>query len=288
MDFAVILGLDVVSGVATLVLISLGLAIIFGMMRIINLAHGEFLMLGAYATVVSTNLGLNIWLAMLVVSPLFVGLVGLFVERTLIRFLYGRLVDTMLATWGLSLFIVGLTTQIFGNTIKGVPTPLGGFEVGAYKSSLYTPFLACMALLLLCGVILVLRYTRFGLIARATMQNPNMASALGVNPTHVYMVTFGIGAAVTGLAGGLLAPVSGISPTMGGAFVAKAFITVVGGGAAILAGTASASALFGTINQLASYATTPVFGEVMLLVAATLLIRVLPEGITGRFFRGSL
>ena len=288
MDFAVILGLDVVSGIATLVLISLGLAIIFGMMRIINLAHGEFLMLGAYATVVSTNLGVNVWVAMLVVSPVFVGLVGLVIERTLIRFLYGRLVDTMLATWGLSLFLVGLVTTIFGNTIKGVPTPLGGFEVGAYRSSYYTLFLALMATLLLCGVIVVLRYTRFGLVARATMQNPNMASALGVNPTKVYMVTFGIGAAVTGLAGALLAPVSGISPTMGGAFVAKAFITVVGGGAAILAGTASASALFGTINQLASYVTTPVFGEVMLLVAATVLIRVLPEGITGRFFRGSL
>ncbi len=212
-------------------LISLGLAIIFGMMRIINLAHGEFLMLGAYATVLSTNHGVNIWISMLVISPLFVGLVGLFVERTLIRFLYGRLVDTMLATWGLSLFIVGLVTTIFGNTINGVPTPLGGFEVGVYRSDLYTPFLAFVALLLLVGVIVVMRYTRFGLIARATMQNPNMASALGVNPTRVYMATFGIGAAVTGLAGGLLAPVSGVAPTMGSAFVAKAFITVVGGGA---------------------------------------------------------
>ena len=288
MDFAAILGLDVLNGIATLVLISLGLAIIFGMMRIINLAHGEFLMLGAYATVVSTNLGLNVWVAMLVVAPVFVGLVGLVIERTLIRFLYGRLVDTMLATWGLSLFLVGLVTTIFGNTIKGVPTPLGGFELGNYRSSYYTLFLAAMAVLLLAGVIGVLRYTRFGLIARATMQNPNMASALGVNPTRVYMVTFGIGAAVTGLAGALLAPVSGISPTMGGAFVAKAFITVVGGGASILAGTAAASSLFGTINQLASYATTPVFGEVMLLAAATVLIRILPEGITGRFFKGSL
>ena len=288
MDFATILGLDVLNAVASLVLVSLGLAIIFGMMRIINLAHGEFLMLGAYATVTTTNHGVNIWIAMLVVAPLFVGLVGLLVERTLIRFLYGRLVDTMLATWGLSLFMIGLVTQIFGNTITGVPTPLGGFKVGAYTSSLYTLFLAFMALLLLAGVIFVMRFTRFGLIARATMQNPNMASALGVNPTRVYMVTFAIGAAVTGLAGGLLAPVSGISPTMGSAFVAKGFITVVGGGASILAGTASASTLFGFINQMGSYFSTPVFGEVILLVAATILIRILPEGITGRFFKGSL
>ena len=107
MDLVAIIGLNVLSGIASLVLISLGLAIIFGMMRIINLAHGEFLMLGAYATVVSTNHGVNVWISMLVVSPVFVGLVGLLVERTLIRFLYGRLVDTMLATWGLSLFIVG-------------------------------------------------------------------------------------------------------------------------------------------------------------------------------------
>ncbi|WP_131118109.1 branched-chain amino acid ABC transporter permease [Lichenihabitans psoromatis] len=288
MDLVAIIGLNVLSGIASLVLISLGLAIIFGMMRIINLAHGEFLMLGAYATVVSTNLGVNVWIAMLVVSPIFVGLVGLLIERTLIRFLYGRLVDTMLATWGLSLFIVGLITTIFGNTIKGVPTPLGGFQVGAYRSDLYTLVLAFVALALLVAVVVVMRFTRFGLIARATMQNPNMASALGVNPTRIYMLTFGIGAAVTGLAGGLLAPVSGVSPTMGSAFIAKAFITVVGGGASILAGTASAAMLFGFINQLGSYFTTPVFGEVILLVAATVLIRILPEGITGRFFKGSL
>jgi len=177
MELAAILALDVLNGVASLILLCTGLAIIFGMMRIINLAHGEFLMLGAYATVVSTNAGVNIWVAMLVVAPLFVGAVSLVVERCLIRFLYGRLVDTMLATWGLSLFIVGLVTTIYGNTIQGVPTPLGGFSIGAYRSSLYTLFLVAMAALLLAAVWTVLRYTRLGLIARATMQNPNMAAA---------------------------------------------------------------------------------------------------------------
>lgn len=288
MDLAAIVGLNVLGGIASLVLISLGLAIIFGMMKIINLAHGEFLMLGAYAAVLSAHHGVNIWIAMLLIAPVFVGLVGVVVERVLIRFLYGRLVDTMLATWGLSLFIVGLVTTLFGNTISGVPTPLGGFSVGYYHSDLYTPFLAMVAVLLLCGVVMVMRFTRFGLIARATMQKPDMAAALGVNPDRVYMSTFGVGAMVTGLAGGLLAPISGVAPTMGAAFIAKAFITVAGGGASMLAGTASASLLFGTINQIGSYMTTPVFGEVILLVAATLLIRVLPEGITGRFFKGSL
>ncbi|TSD84748.1 branched-chain amino acid ABC transporter permease [Mycobacterium sp. KBS0706] len=288
MDLAAILALDVLNGVASLILLCTGLAVIFGMMRIINLAHGEFLMLGAYATVVSTNAGVNIWVAMLVVSPLFVGAVSLVIERCLIRFLYGRLVDTMLATWGLSLFIVGLVTTIYGNTIQGVPTPLGGFSIGAYRSSLYTLFLVAMAVLLLAAVWAVLRYTRLGLIARATMQNPNMAAALGVSPNRVYMATFAVGAAITGLAGGLLAPVSGVVPTMGAAYVAKAFITVVGGGSAILAGTASAAGLFGFINQMAAYLTTPVFGEVTLFVSAIILIRVLPQGISGRFFGRSL
>ncbi len=288
MDIAIIVALDAISGIASLVLIASGLAVIFGMMKIINLAHGEFLMLGAYATVLSVSAGVNIWFAMLVIAPVFVGLVGVAVERCLIRFLYGRLVDTMLATWGLSLIIVGATTMIFGNTVVGVASPLGGFRVGAYQSSLYTPFLALMAVLLMATVWAVMRFTRAGLIARAVMQNPEMAATLGVNPSRVYMATFGAGAAMTGLAGGLLAPVAGVVPTMGAAYIAKAFITVVGGGTSLLWGLVSASGLFGFINQIAAFFTTPVYGEVILFVAAIALIRVLPTGIAGRFFRGRL
>jgi branched-subunit amino acid ABC-type transport system permease component len=288
MDIAIIVGLDVVNGIASLILISAGLAVIFGMMKIINLAHGEFLMLGAYATVLSVSAGANIWLAMLVIAPVFVGLVGVIVERCLIQFLYGRLVDTMLATWGLSLMIVGATTMIFGNTIAGVASPLGSFTVGAFQSSLYTPFLAVMAILLMATVWAVMRYTRVGLIARAVMQNPEMAATLGVNPTRVYMATFGVGAAMSGLAGGLLAPIAGVVPTMGAAYIAKAFITVVGGGTSILWGLITASGLFGFINQIAAFLTTPVFGEVILFVAAVGLIRMLPTGIAGKFFKGRL
>jgi branched-chain amino acid transport system permease protein len=138
------------------------------------------------------------------------------------------------------------------------------------------------------GIWVLLRKTRFGLIARGTMQNADMAAALGLSPPRVYMVTFGIGAALAGLAGGVLAPITGVVPTIGVAYVAKAFITVIGGGAAILAGTMSASTLFGTVNQLATFATTPVIGEVALLLAAIVLVRLMPQGITARFFRRSL
>jgi branched-chain amino acid transport system permease protein len=287
-DLAALLGIQVLYAIASLALISVGLAIIFGMMKVINLAHGEFLMLGGYAAIEADKLGLNIWIAMLVVAPIVVGAIGVIVERTIIRWLYGRIIDTMLATWGLSLFLVGMTTAIFGNTTVGLSAPLGSFEIGRYRLSAYTLFVIAVAVVVLAGVLAALRFTRAGLIARGTMQNGAMAAALGVNPGRVYAVTFGVGAALTGLAGAVLAPVSGVFPTIGAAYVAKSFITVIGGGAAIVTGTTSASILFGAINQLATYATTPVFGEVALLAAAIVLIRVLPQGVTGRFFRRSL
>ncbi len=288
MDLVGLLAIQVLYTIASLALISIGLAIIFGMMRVINLAHGEFLMLGGYAAIVATSHGVNIWIAMLVVAPIVVGAIGVVIERTIIRFLYGRMIDTMLATWGLSLFLVGVTTAIFGNTTVGLSAPLGSFQIGSYRESGYTLFVISVAIVVFAGVFAALRFTRLGLIARGAMQNADMAAALGVNPARVYAVTFGVGAALTGLAGGVLAPVSGVFPTIGVAYVAKSFITVIGGGAAIVAGTASASVLFGAINQIATYLTTPVFGEVALLAAAIVLIRLLPQGVTGRFFRRSI
>ncbi|MEA3122632.1 MAG: urea transport system permease protein [Paraburkholderia sp.] len=288
MDLVALLAIQVFYAIAVLALISVGLAIIFGMMRVINLAHGEFLMLGGYAAIVATDHGISIWLSMLVVAPIIVGSIGVIVERVIIRFVYGRMIDTMLATWGLSLFLVGLATAIFGNTAVGISAPLGSFQIGAYRTSAYTLFVIAVATVVLGAIFAFMRWMRLGLIARGTMQNANMASALGVNPTRVYAVTFGVGAALSGLAGAVLAPVSGVFPTIGVAYVAKSFITVIAGGPAILSGTISASALFGTINQIATFVTTPVFGEVALLVAAILLIRLLPQGITGRFFRKRL
>lgn len=287
MDYAAILALQISSAVASLVLISLGLAVIFGMMRVINLAHGEFLMLGGYAAITAYNNGVNLWLAMLLVAPLTVGLFGIVVERLIIRHLYGRMIDTMLATWGLSLAMIGFVTVVFGNTVSGISAPLGSLTIGAYRTGAYELFLIVVALVLLAAGWLVLRYTRLGLIARGTMQNAAMASALGVSPSLVYAVTFGVGAALTGLVGGLLAPLSGVVPTIGAAYIAKAFITVISGGAAILSGTAIASGLLGTINTAMTFAFTPVLGEVALLVAAVILLRILPQGITGRFFQRS-
>jgi urea transport system permease protein len=288
MDLAAVIIIQVLYAVMSLVIITSGLAIIFGMMRVINLAHGEFLMLGAYTTIAAKGAGINLWVAMLVVSPLVVGIIGIVMERVFIRHLYGRMIDTMLATWGLSLLMVGLVTTIFGNTTAGIPTPLGSFTIGSYSVSTYTIVIVVMGAILIAAIRWVLKNTQLGLIARGTMQNPKMADALGISPSLVYSITFAVGAALSGLAGALLAPLTGVVPTMGAAFIAKAFITVIGGGPAILTGVVSASGLFGTINQLATFSWTPVFGEVALLISAVILLRLLPQGITGRFFKGSL
>jgi branched-subunit amino acid ABC-type transport system permease component len=275
--------------VANLALISLGLAIIFGMMRVINLAHGEFLMVGGYTVVVATNAGVNIWFAMLILAPLVVGAMGVIVERLLIRWLYGRMVDTLLATWGLSLLLIGLVTSIFGaSTATTISPPLGTIRIGAYSASGYELFLIGVTIVLFVAVYAVLKLTKLGLVARGTMQNAEMSSALGVSTSRIYMITFGLGAAVTGLAGGLLAPVTGVLPTIGATYIAKAFITVISGGASILAGTATGSVLLGGINGIFSFVAGPTLGEVALLVAAIVLLRLMPRGITGRFFRKSL
>ena len=288
MDLIVAVLFQLIYVISNLALISLGLAIIFGMMRVINLAHGEFLMLGGYTVVVATNAGINIWISMLILAPLIVGVIGVVVERLLIRWLYGRMVDTLLATWGLSLLLVGIVTSLFGaSTGTTVSPPLGVLRIGEYSASGYEFFLIIVTILLLFGVWLTLRFTKLGLLARGTMQNAEMASALGVSTSNIYMITFGLGAAVSGLAGGLLAPITGVLPTIGATYIAKAFITVISGGAAILAGTTAGSILLGGINGIFSFIAGSTFGEIALLIAAIILLRLMPRGITGSFFRKS-
>lgn len=289
MDLAAAIVLQLAYGIANLALISVGLAIVFGMMRVVNLAHGEFLMLGGYTVVVATNAGVNMWLAMLVLAPLVVGTVGIVVERLLIRWLYGRMIDTLLATWGLSLLLIGIVTSVFGaSTATTIAPPFGTIQIGRFSSSAYELFLIGVTLALGLAIWAVLRFTTLGLVARGTMQNAEMASALGVSTSRIYMITFGLGAAITGLAGGLLAPITGVLPTIGATYIAKAFITVISGGQAILAGTAAGAMLLGTIQGVFTFLTGPTFGEVALLIAAIVLLRLMPRGITGRFFRKSL
>lgn len=283
-DQAANVAISVATSVALLVTVSIGLAVIFGMMRVINLAHGEFLMLGAFATLTGVRAGLNIWLAM-VVASLAVGVFGLVVERALIQHLYGRLADTMLATWGLSLILVQAVVLIYGPATQGIQTPLSSFSIGRYSFSQYSLVLIGAAVFLLALVFGVFTRTRYGIVARAVIQRPQMAASLGVNIKLVNMTTFAFGAALAGAGGALLAPLAGVVPGMGSAYIARAFMTVVVGGPGVLTGTSLASSLLGSIEYGVSYATTPFFGVGALLIAAILILRIMPTGLSGRLGR---
>ncbi len=278
------LSFDLFTTVSILLLVSIGLAVIFGMRGIINLAHGEFIMLGAFATLTGVRNGLNVWLSMLVATAM-VGIIGLVVERLLIRWLYGRLLDTMLATWGLSLILVQVIENAYGSITEGIPVPVGSFTVGDYSMSSYNLVLIGAAAAMLLGVFLIMRRTRYGLLARAATQSPAMADGLGVHASRVNMWTFGLGAALAGAAGALLAPVVGVIPTMGQAFVARSFMTVIVGGPEFIVGVLSAGGLLGLVENVGTRRFTPVIGQAMLLIAAIVILRFMPNGLSGRRIR---
>jgi len=279
MDITVIFILQILYAISLLALISFGLALIFGMMRVINLAHGEFLTLGAYATIFSVKFGINLWVAMLIVSPLIVGLWSFVVERLLIRFLYGRLVYTMLATWGLSLAMAGAMTMIFGTTTEGVSAQAGSFSIGTYQASIYSLFVMSVTIVVAIAIAWILFGSNYGRVARAAMENREMVQAFGYPINRVYMLTFVAGGMLAGLAGGVLAPTTGISPYSGSTWVADAFITVITGGAGSVMGTLASAGILGFVSSVTSFLFSSAAGGVALLIAALVLLRILPTGI---------
>jgi urea ABC transporter permease protein UrtB len=278
-------GLSISYGIATLLVISLGLAVIFGIMGVINLAHGEFVMLGAFTTVTAANAGVTLWLAMLM-APVAVAALGLVIERGLIRHLYDRRVEgTLLATFGLSLILQQAAALIFGTSPEGVGTPLGNASFGRFTVSEYDLVIMAAAGVLIAIVVWLFTRTRYGLLARATMQNREMAGALGVNTSRVNMLTFALGSALAGAAGALLAPTLGVVPSMGQALIPQAFMTVVVGGPAAVTGTTASAGLLGGIQEIVAEVSTPFLGTGALLVAAIVILRVMPEGLSGRWGR---
>lgn len=267
-----------------LVLAACGLAVIFGMMGVINLAHGEFIMCGAYVSVAAARAGLPLPLAILV-GALASGLMGMLVERVVIRHLYERPLDTIVATWGISLIATQGTLILSGSTMQGMGTPFGSFQVGAYSYSIYRVILFVSALAVLAGLYALFNWTRFGVLARATIQVPHMAAALGVDTRLVYSLTFGLGAALAGLAGGLYAPTMTLVPTMGATFIMEAFVTVVVGGADVFLGTAPAAAVLALVKAGMTSWQGQLFGQMGLLVTVIVVIRVLPKGISGFLLR---
>lgn len=265
---------------AFLVLASAGLAVVFGMMGVINMAHGEFIMFGAYGTAMAVRAGVPLPLA-IAIGSLATGAIGIIIERLVICRLYGRPLDTIVATWGISLIFSQGTLILLGSSFPGAGTPLGSFTVGAYSYSWYRLVLMAAAIVVLGGLWLLVNRTQFGILARATIQMPQMAEALGVKTRVVYSLTFGLGAALAGLTGGLYAPTMTMVPTMGSTFILEAFVTVVVGGADVFLGTAPAAGALGITKAIFTSWQGQLTGQIALLVAVILVIRLLPKGLSG-------
>jgi urea ABC transporter permease protein UrtB len=263
-----------------LLLSAIGLAVIFGMMGVINLAHGEFMMLGAYITTIAATQGVPLVLAILI-AALGVAAFGAIVEILVVRRLYGRLLDSVAATWAVGLILSQGMLILTGPSMQGVSSPFGSFTVGQTSYSWYRVVLGVIALILLALLYLLFMNTKFGLRARATIQNPAIAQALGVDTTRMYTLTFALGSALAGLAGGLFALTATIVPFFGTNYIVEAFVTVIVGGATALVGTPLAAGLLGAINAALGTEYGLYIGRVGLLLTTILIIRVLPDGISG-------
>jgi branched-chain amino acid transport system permease protein len=266
------------------VLLAIGLSLIFGMLTIVNFAHGAFFMLGAYLGLWLLSQGLSFWVSLLLV-PLIVGGLGLAVERVLIRPLYRRGIDyPLLLTFGLSYIIVETVRIVFGKAGYPFDTPevlQGAVNIGVGYFPLYRLFVIAATAAILLGLWLFLERTSYGLIIRAGARDPQIVRILGVDIARVWLVVFGIGTGLAALAGVLAAPLQGVTPEMGGPILAEAFVVTVVGGMGSLPGAVLAGLLVGVVVSMTSLF-APEMSKVVIfiLMAAVLLVR--PQGFFGQ------
>lgn len=280
LDQILFTGLTALSTVSILLIATIGLAVIFGLMGVINLAHGEFIMLGAYITLFSVRAGVPFVVALLL-ATVALAIFGAVIEKLIISRLYGRLLDTLLATWGIGLVMYQAAILIFGSYTSGIGLPVGTVSVGRYTMSSYFVMLIVLAFVLAWVVYLVFAKTRYGVMSRAAIQDPMMANSVGISTSRLNTLTFAFGAGLAGLAGGLLVPAFPATPDMGVAFVSKAFLAVVTAGPMIITGTVGALIGVGGVSSVGGILFTSVMGDIVFFVITILVLRFFPNGITG-------
>jgi urea transport system permease protein len=264
-----------------LILVALGLLVVFGMMRVINMAHGELFMLGAYVVVAAKGLGLPFWLGVLA-APLLVGLAGLAIELLLIRHVYQRTLDTILATWGLSIAIKQAVVLVFGPAAYSVPLPVDAtLTVGAFAYPIYRLILTGLALVIIGATFWLFLKTDFGLIARGVIARPETAATLGIDTRRVMRASFVLGTALAGLAGALVAPLISVDPQMGLGYLVPGFLAILIGGAGPLAGVLVGGSLVGGVDSLLTLWISPVAAQIAVFALAVVVIRLRPSGILG-------
>ncbi|MBY0531422.1 MAG: urea ABC transporter permease subunit UrtB [Xanthobacteraceae bacterium] len=275
---------------SVLLLAAIGLAITFGVMGVINMAHGEMVMIGAYVTFVvqevirqnypglfDYSLAIALPLAFLIA-----GFVGVLIERGIIRFLYGRPLETLLATWGLSLILQQAVRTGFGSSNREVGAPSwmsGAFELGGLSITYNRLWIIVFSLSVFVALLFVLRYTRFGLEMRAVTQNRRMASSMGIKTSYVDALTFGLGSGIAGIAGVALSQIDNVSPNLGQGYIIDSFLVVVFGGVGNLFGTLIAALSLGIANKFLEPFAGAVLGKILILVLIIVFIQKRPRGL---------
>jgi urea transport system permease protein len=273
-----------------LLLAAIGLAITFGVMGVINMAHGEMVMLGAYVTFVvqeairTYNPALFDY-SLLIAVPLaflFSGFVGILIERSIIRFLYGRPLETLLATWGLSLILQQAVRTAFGPNNREVGNPSwmsGAFEVGQITVTYNRLWIICFAIAVFVALLALLRLTRLGLEMRAVTQNRPMAASMGIRTARIDALTFGLGSGIAGIAGVALSQIDNVSPNLGQGYIIDSFMVVVFGGVGNLWGTLVGAFALGVANKFLEPVAGAVLAKIAILVLIILFIQKRPRGL---------
>jgi urea transport system permease protein len=275
---------------SVLLLAAIGLAITFGVMGVINMAHGEMVMVGAYVTFVvqdvirthgpalfDYSLAIAIPLAFIVA-----GCIGILIERSIIRFLYGRPLETLLATWGLSLILQQAVRTVFGPNNREVGNPSfmsGAFDFGGITITYNRLWIVCFALAVFIALLGILRFTRFGLEMRAVTQNRTMAASMGIRTSRIDALTFGLGSGIAGIAGVALSQIDNVSPNLGQGYIIDSFMVVVFGGVGNLWGTFVGSFVLGVANKFLEPYAGAVLGKIAILVLIILFIQKRPRGL---------
>jgi urea transport system permease protein len=275
---------------SVLLLAAIGLAITFGVMGVINMAHGEMVMLGAYVTFVvqetiRTHNPALFDYSLLIAVPLaflFSGFVGILIERSIIRFLYGRPLETLLATWGLSLILQQAVRTAFGPNNREVGNPSwmsGAFEVGQITVTYNRLWIICFAIAVFVALLALLRLTRLGLEMRAVTQNRPMAASMGIRTARIDALTFGLGSGIAGIAGVALSQIDNVSPNLGQGYIIDSFMVVVFGGVGNLWGTLVGAFALGVANKFLEPVAGAVLAKIAILVLIILFIQKRPRGL---------
>jgi len=270
--------------VAILMLAAVGLAIIFGVAGVINMAHGEFIMVGAYTAAVVGQLGGNTFIA-IPVAFIVLALLGLIVERGIIQWIYDRPLDTLLATWGVGIILQVAIKLIFGAQLYYVGAPKilhGGFPtIGLLPFPWYRLFLIILAIVIMVITYLIMFKTDLGLKVRAVRRNRTMSGCLGIDTAKVDMMVFAFGSGLAGVAGAALAPIKSVSTTMGFPYAVDSFMVLVLGGVGSLWGVVAGSGLIGEAETILSFIYNNVIGKLLVFIFIVLAIRVFPKGLFG-------